>query len=232
MNDWELLQAYSQQDSEPAFRTLVERYVNLVYSAAWRQTSSAALSEDVTQAVFTILARKARTLRPQTILPGWLFRTTRHVALTALRTEQRRHHRERMALQMNAPSDQPDIWEEALPVLDDVLAQLAEAERNAVLLRFFQQKRLSEVGLELGISEEAAKKRVARAIEKLRKLFVGRGIVLSGAAPGCAALTSTVRSAPPGLAGKASASALLKRSGLVLSALVLVEEALRPTGGG
>ena len=229
MNDWELLQAYSQQDSEPAFRTLVERYVNLVHSAAWRQTSNAALSEDITQAVFTILARKARTLRPQTVLSGWLFRTTRHVALTALRTEQRRHHRERIALEMSAPSDQADTWEEALPILDDVLAQLAEADRDAVLLRFFQQKKLSDVGLELGISEEAAKKRVARAIERLRKLFVGRGIVLSGAALGTLLSTGTVRSAPPGLAGKACDSALLKRSGLAVSALVLVEDALRPT---
>jgi RNA polymerase sigma factor (sigma-70 family) len=228
MNDWELLQAYLQQNSQDAFRSLVERYVNLVYSAAWRQTGQSALAEDITQAVFTILARKAHTLRAQTILPGWLFRTTRHVALTALRTDQRRRHREQLALDLSvATSAQPGLWEEALPVLDDVLAQLGEVDRNAVLLRFFQRKNLSEVGVELGISEEAAKKRVARAIEKLRKLFVARGIVLSGAALGTLLSTGTVRSAPADLAGKASASAFLKRSGLAVSALVLVEESLR-----
>src|SRR6185369_12378206 len=105
-------------------------------------------------------------LHPQTILAGWLFRTTRHLALTAIRTEQRRRNRELAAAETDMTPSSSEAWAEVAPLLDEAIARLPETDRNAVLLRYFEGKRLSDVGLELGISVEAAKKRVARAVER------------------------------------------------------------------
>ena len=196
MEDWQLLQEYAQRNSEPAFRNLVSRYVNLVHSAALRQVQDAQLAEEVTQAVFILLARKAAGFRSGMVLPGWLFRTTRFVASRAVRTEQRRQRREQEALAMQQLNTPNDTWKQISPLLDEALERLGESDRNAVLLRYFNDKTNRQAATELGISEEAAKKRVARAVDKLRRFFSTRGIALSAAALASLVTANAVQAAP------------------------------------
>src|SRR4051794_21715501 len=205
-DDWKLLQAYAAEGSEDAFRTVVDNYVGLVYSAALRQTRNPHLAEEVTQAVFVVLARKAGSLRRGTILTGWLFRATRFAAARAVRTEQRRRAREQEAALMHFEPETQTPWDEIGPMLDDALAGLGETDRHAVLLRFFARKELKDVGQAIGSSEEAAKKRVSRALEKLRGYLLRRGIALSAAALGLAMMENAVQAAPMGLSSSVSAT--------------------------
>jgi RNA polymerase sigma factor (sigma-70 family) len=182
MNDWELIQNYCRNGSEGAFETLVKRHVDYVYCAAMRQVRDSSLAEDVSQAVFLLLAQKAKTFRPDTILLSWLFRTTHHMAAHALRSEYRRQRRETEAAKMNPTTTTPDIdhqWERISPMLDEALAALPHKDRDAVLLRFIARKSFSQVGADLGASEQAAKKRVSRALVRLRDFFTQRGTTLS-----------------------------------------------------
>ena len=207
VEDLTLLRVYAAEKSEEAFRTVVDRYVALVYSAALRQTRDPHLAEEVTQAVFIVLARKAGSLRPGTILAGWLFRTTRFAAARAIRGEQRRRMRVQEAAHMNVEPGEETAWEDIAPVLDEALARLGEKERHAVLLRFFERKEFKEVGSAIGSSEDAAKKRVSRSLEKLRVFLVRRGVALSVTALGTVLMQNAVQAAPAGLSGSAFAAA-------------------------
>src|SRR3954465_12059118 len=178
MEDAELLSQFVRRKSEAAFRRLVERHGVLVYSAAMRQVGNSALAEDVTQVVFILLARKAEKLPEDVVLTGWLYRTTRHVASKALRSERRRRKREQEAFEMQT-LEQHDQWKDVAPCLDDAMTKLGKVDRDAVLLRFFQNRSLREVGETLGMTEDTAQKRVGRAVEKLRKFFWKRGIPLA-----------------------------------------------------
>jgi RNA polymerase sigma factor (sigma-70 family) len=200
-DDAELLRAYVERADESAFAALVERHKGLVYASALRQTSDASLAEEITQAVFIILARKAATLRPGVILSGWLFRTTRFAASDALRGEQRRSHREHEASLMNSHDHEPHhdeaaAWQEIAPVLDESLSRLNEADRHALLLRFFEQKKMADVGHALGLTEEGARKRVQRALEKLRGLLGKRGVVVPSALLATALVANAAPAAP------------------------------------
>jgi RNA polymerase sigma factor (sigma-70 family) len=224
MTDAQLVQEYADEKSESSFRALVERYLPLVYSAALRQVRNAALAEDVTQVVFVILARKAGQLSSGTVLTGWLFRTTRHVASKALRTELRRRQREQEALQMqNAQAE--DVWEQIAPFVDDAVAQLGEVDRGAVLLHYFERKRLRDVGLALGMTEDTAQKRVARAVEKLRKLLVKRGVALPVAVLSGLFMTRGALAAPSALTAKVVAGALSKKAAST-AVYALLEESM------
>ncbi len=176
-----LLRDYADRGDEAAFRKLVEQYLDLVYSAALRRVNGdSALAQDVTQTVFTDLARKATSLRDVTMLGGWLHRHAGFVASTLIRSEQRRQIREQEAAQMNATSESPDaLWQQLVPVLDDTIESLELADRQAVLLRFFERRDFRAIGATLGISDDAAQKRVSRALEKLRALLTERGVTLS-----------------------------------------------------
>jgi RNA polymerase sigma factor (sigma-70 family) len=227
-DDLELLRAYAAVGSEDAFRTVLERHVNLVHSVALRQVRNPHLAQEVTQAVFVVLARKAASLHDGTMLAGWLFRTTRFVATRALRNERRRQRREQEAAQMEIIDRLPApeaSWDEIAPLLDEAVAGLHEKERQAILLRFFERREFKEVGQALGHSEDAAKKRVARALEKLRIFFIRRGAVLSTGALVGVLMDNAVQAAPTGVS--TAAGAIATANGAAASTLVLAREALR-----
>ena len=176
-DDMVLVRQYAQSQSESAFATLLTRHVPLVYSAALRQTRDPHLAEDITQAVFIILARKAGRLSPKTILSGWLYRTTQYVTANTLHAEYRRLRRETRAhMESVADKESGDsVWQEMLPLLDEAMERLRATERDALVLRYFENRSLREVAVGLGLQERAAQKRVARSLEKLRGFFLKRG---------------------------------------------------------
>jgi RNA polymerase sigma factor (sigma-70 family) len=227
MDDAELLSAYMTQGSEEAFATLVERHVSLVYSSALRQVRNADLAGEITQAVFIILARKAGSLRRETVLAGWLCRTARFTACNVLKAERRRQQREQEAY-MNSLLNEagPEVWPEIMPLLDEAVAQLGKGDRNAVVLRFYEHKPLAEVGRVLGLNADAAQKRVSRALEKLRKFFMKRGVALTATAIAGAVAANSVQAAPAGLAVTATAAAA-KGAGISTAIATLVKGTLK-----
>jgi len=178
--DAELLRTFVNRRDEGAFTDLVKRHVNVVYSAACRETQGdPSAAEDLTQLVFIQLARKAAALQRHPTVAGWLYTSVRHLSANLRRTDHRRKIREQRVYALNemthcAPND--STWHEIQPVLHEVMRGLNERDRDAVLLRFFEGKSLREVGAGLRLSESAARMRVGRALEKLRKLFAQRGI--------------------------------------------------------
>ena len=224
--DIELLRQYAGEGSERAFETLVARYLNLVYSAALRKTGNASAAEEITQAVFIILARKAGRLRKGTILSGWLYQTARLTASSFLRNEIRRARREQEAsVQSLSNETESEFWREVAPLLEDAMGTLGEKDRNALVLRFFEGKSFQEVGAAFGGSENAAKKRVAHALEKLRKFFAKRGVVSTTAIIAGVISGSSVQAAPIGLATTIAATAA-EGSVAAASTLTLVKGAL------
>ncbi len=203
-----LLREYVRDGSEEACATLVSRHVNKVYSFALRHARNPHQAEEITQAVFVILARKAARLKKQVILSGWLYHTARLSALTFVRSEIRRAHREKEA-QLESQNQDTDsrVWADIAPLLDDAISRLNENDRHAIVLRFFDGKSMSEVGSNLGLGEAAAKMRVSRAVEKLRVFFFRRGIAHSGAALAAAISAHSVHASPPALAKSIAATA-------------------------
>src|SRR5437763_4207924 len=184
LEDQELLKSYTEEGSDGAFGALVSRYVNLVHSAALRRVNGDQdLARDVAQVVFTDLARKARGLPRSVVLAGWLHRATRFAAGHVLRAERRRKAREQEAALMNSIQSEPGPdWDRIRPILDTALDELSRMDRDAVVLRFFEQHSLAKIGQLLGVTEEAARKRVSRALEKLRVHLARRGTTVAGAA--------------------------------------------------
>jgi RNA polymerase sigma factor (sigma-70 family) len=215
MTDHELLQAYATKGSQAAFTELVNRHLPLVWSAARRQMRDEHLTQDVAQQVFTLLASKAPELTTDIIVPGWLYRTTSHVAARVQRGESRRREREQFAsTAMNEPPTDP-AWMEVEPLLDEAMASLNDADRDAVILRYFENQSLREVGAALGSSEDAAQKRLTRAVEKLNAFFAHRGKTVTTAAFIAALAGSAIQPVPAGMAAIISATAL---SSVVLTA--------------
>jgi RNA polymerase sigma factor (sigma-70 family) len=206
-----LLTEYATSGSEAAFRDLLTRYLNLVYSTAVRLVGGDThLAEDVTQTVFIDLARAAPSLAKGVMVGGWLHRHTCYVGSKTLRGERRRQLRERQAVEMNSVQDDhsESNLAEVAPILDDAIEALGAEDRTAILLRFFEQLDLRAVGDALGTSEEAARKRVSRALDQLHFKLTRRGITLSAAALGTALAAEAVTAAPPSLAAATMAAAL------------------------
>jgi RNA polymerase sigma factor (sigma-70 family) len=201
-DDMVLVREIAAQNSETAFEMLVARHLNIVYSAALRQVGDRHLAQEVTQRVFILLARKAGSLSQETMLAGWLFKTTRFTALAELRTRQRRQRHETEAFMELSPSDTSAevAWTQIAPLLDEALAGLNETDRRALLLRYFEGRPLAEVGAALALNEDSARKRVDRGLEKLRKFFIKRGVSLSTTAITGAVAANAVKSAPAALA--------------------------------
>ena len=221
------LTEYAQTGSEAAFRELTTRYVNLVYSAAVRLVNGDThLAQDVTQMVFFDLARMARKLSREVMLGGWLHRHTCFVARKAMRSERRRQSRERQAVEMNTLEDHSATNLALLArILDDAIDQLGSKDRAAILLRFFEQKDFRSVGQALGSNEDAARKRVNRALGKLQSLLRHRGVALSATALGATLTTQAVTAAPAGLAATVSGIAIagtMGGSGPVLTILKIM----------
>jgi RNA polymerase sigma factor (sigma-70 family) len=186
MTDGDLLQKYLNAGSEGAFTELVRRHLDLVYSAALRKLGGdETLAKDVAQSLFLDLARKASSLTGRVSLAGWLYTSARFAATSTVRSEQRRRLREEEAARMqeNREASTGNLNAEQLDsALDDAMDELDDSDREAILLRFFQARDLKAVGTAFGISDDAARKRVDRAVEKLREKFVRRGIESTGMA--------------------------------------------------
>jgi len=212
-SETELLRQYAGEGNEAAFTEFVHRYTDLVYSAALRMVNGDAhLAQDVAQRVFSALANQAGTLSRRAGLVGWLYTTTRYTASVAVRAEQRRRAREQAAFTMqDEPTAQMD-WLQLQPLLDEELCRLSSADREAVLLRFFQNKSHREVGAALGLSEDLARKRIERALEKLRGSFSRRGLGVSSAMLAETIAANSVQAAPAGLAASLASSSLASGS--------------------
>lgn len=233
VSDAQLLREYVDHDQEAAFREIVMRHTDAVYSAALRQTGSPDLARDVAQSVFTDLARKApslvRALGENASLLGWLYRSTRFAALNQWRDDHRRQARERLAMQHFDPaSDSAPDWERVGPVLDEAMADLSDDDREALLLRFFQSHDFRSVGQSLGLSDDAAQKRVSRALEKLRAHLTRRGVTTGAAALSVALSAHVVQAAPVGLA-VALSNAALAGTTLITTATVTAAKTIAMT---
>ncbi len=200
-SDQYLLRAYAESRSETAFAELARRHVDFVYSAALRMVRDTHLAQDVSQAVFVALAQNAGSLIDCSVLPGWLYRTTRNLAANVVRADVRRRVREQETVIMNAllSTESNAAWEEVVPYLDDAMAELDDTDRDAVLLRYFKNHDLRTVGATLGISDDAAQKRVSRAVERLREFFAKRGVTVGAGGLAVVISANAVQAAPVGL---------------------------------
>lgn len=209
--DAELLRRFAETHAEDAFAQLVQRHLGLVYHTALRRTNGDAhLAQDIAQQVFTTLAKDARTLSRHAVLSGWLYVTTRHLAANVMRAEHRRKQREEAAhrLQETLPATSAAAWDQLRPELDAVMDELSGPDRDAVLLRFFEDQSYAHIGATLDISEDAARMRVDRALDKLRSLLAHRGIESTAAALGTVLIGHAAGAAPAGLATSVTGTAL------------------------
>lgn len=226
--DVELLRQFAADRGDPAFRALVVQRIDFVYGAALRQVhGDAHLAAEVTQSVFLDLARKARVLAARPTIAGWLYTSTRFAAAKALRSRIRRLNRETEAHAMqqilSASSAEPPAWHELRPLIDAAMHELNERDREAVLLRFFEGRPLAEIGTLLGLTENAARMRVDRALDKLRERLARRGITSTVAALGAALAAQPVATAPAGLAAAVAATSMAGAAGGTLAAGLTVK---------
>ena len=212
-SDAQLLREYAERGCEPAFREIVTRHADLVYSAALRCVNSSDLACDVAQSVFTDLSRKARPLADKLAdnasLVGWLYRSTRFAALNQLRDDRRRLAHERQAMeQLLSNSETAPDWDRIRPVLDEAMNNLKDEDRDALLLRYFKNHDFRNVGRALGVSDDAAQKRVSRAVEHLREFFTKRGVTVGASGLVVIISANAVQAAPAGLAVTISTAAI------------------------
>ena len=208
-SDLQLVAAYATLASESAFQALVARHVDLVYATALRQLGDRGLAEEVTQNVFIVLARKAPRLGGVETLAGWLHRTAILEAKARLRAELRRRQRERKASELTAlQREGTSVLSSLVPLVDEALLHLRETDRLALILRFLEDRSLREIGALIGVDEDAARKRVSRALERMTAFFRARGVEIPAGSSAAALLASSASAAPPGLMATAAQLAL------------------------
>jgi RNA polymerase sigma factor (sigma-70 family) len=217
--DLELLARYTNHNAEDAFSEIVRRHVNLVYSTALRHLRSPELAEEVSQSVFTQLVRDACRLAPDTILAAWLYKVTHGTALNVVRREARRRLREQIASEMTAMNAPTTDWTQIEPFLDEAMHALSDTDRGAVLLRYFENKSLREVGEALGTSDDTAQKRVGRAVDRLREFLAKRGVTIGASGLVVVISANAVQAAPAGLAAAISAGVVLAGTAVSASAI-------------
>lgn len=224
--DSELLREYAANGAETAFAQLVERHIGLVYSAALRIVVDPHLAEDVTQSTFVALACEARHLTAHPVLPAWLHRTASNHAAKLVRGEMRRRAREQEAHAMEPQTTDTEAdWKQIAPLLDNAINELPEGDRSVIVMRFFGTKSAREIGAALRVTEEAAQKRVTRAVERLRSIFARQGMTLSAAALAAAFASNATAAVPPALAVSVTTSALAggtAATGISISTLKLI----------
>src|SRR3984957_19321053 len=225
-DDITLLQQYAGGD-ESAFTTIFERHVHLVYSAALRQARNPSHAEEVTQAVFILLARKAKSLSPKTVLSGWLYQAARLTTASLMKREIRRQRREQEMYMQTLTEPDVSLWEQVSPLLDEAMGRLGEKDRNAIVLRFFENRTPQEVAAALKLNEVSARKRVSRALEKLRTLFAKRGVIFTAAIIAGTISGNSVQAAPAALANSATAVAIAKGATASASTLALIKGVLK-----
>lgn len=208
MDDHACLRAFAETGSEEAFRALVDRHIRLVYSVARQTAHDPRLAEEVTQSVFLVLARKAGSVRRVRVLSSWLYRVTHLTALQAVRQECRRREREEKFAQMDHTSP-AEAWEQLAPHLGELMSELGEPDRAALVLRFLESKSFKEVALAMDASEDAARMRVQRALDKLRGLFAKRGVLVPATLLAATLSAHATQAVPAGLAASAASAALL-----------------------
>lgn len=216
MDDWQLLNEYAVRGSEDAFRELVGRYAGMVYHLALRQVRDPQAAQEVAQTVFIALAQKANRIPKQTVLYGWLFRATRYAALHLVREESCRRRYEEKAATMESmldPHEGERVWDQISPYLNDALDRLSRIDREALLIRYFGNRSHKELAQALGLTEDSAKKRVSRALERLRMIFARLGVAVSSIGLAAAFSTCGAQAAPAGVTLSVTAAALAKGSG-------------------
>ena len=232
-SDLDLLGQYARQASEAAFAELVGRQVNLVYSAALRQVRSPQLAEEVAQSVFTDLARNAARLINATggtpVLTAWLYQVARRSAIDVVRRDSRRQLREQIAVEMTNMNSNPSEWTQIEPLLDEAMDALDETDRAAILLRYFENKNLREVGEALGTSDDAAQKRVSRAMERLREFFTKRNVTVGASGLVVIISANAVQAAPAGLAVTISTAAVLAGTAVQTTAMIAATKTIAMT---
>jgi RNA polymerase sigma factor (sigma-70 family) len=225
LTDQQLLRDYAEGASEAAFAEVVRRHLELVYSAALRMVRDAQLAEDVTQGVFMAVARNARPLSVRPVLSSWLHRTTQNLAANVVRSEVRRRAREQEAAAMNevVAHESDAVWQHIAPHLDTALGELSEADRDALMLRYFERKSAQEMAEVLGVSDEAAQKRVSRAVERLRAFFAKRGVIVGASALVVVLSANAVQAAPVGLAVTISTTAIAGTTGVATATVATIK---------
>jgi RNA polymerase sigma factor (sigma-70 family) len=210
ISDRELVERFAKGGSEEAFRELVTRHIGLVYSVALRHTGNPHHAEEISQAVFVLLVRRAKSLGKNVVVSGWLYHTARLTAANFQRAEFRRIRREKEVYMQSPTKDEiaDEVWRDLLPLLDRAMASLSAADRDCMVLRFFENKSFRDVASTLGIEEGAAQRRVSRSLERLRAFFRGQGLDLSASAIAGAVSANSIAATPVGLGASVAARSL------------------------
>jgi RNA polymerase sigma factor (sigma-70 family) len=219
-DDRELLAEFASSGSQDAFAELVRRNTDLVYSAARRQLRDAHLAEDVTQAVFILLAKKAGSVQGPPA--GWLFKTTHYACRNAQKLASRRAYHEKRAAIMKAEtssSEEENNWQQISAEVDQAMSRLSPVDRDVIVLRYLKSLSLADVGRFLGIKEDAARKRVDRAVGRLREILAAQGVACAETSLADQMSQHAVQAAPPALAAAIIAAGGIGAKGSVAAAI-------------